>query len=101
MKSDLTIENEVATILKSASSSKIVLAVSGGIDSMVLLHLLKKFSTKFEVAHCNFNLRGEESEKDYLFVKKISLQNDIVFNGDKVRNTIICKAKRHIYSDGR
>ncbi len=91
MKSDLTIENEVATILKSASSSKIVLAVSGGIDSMVLLHLLKKFSTKFEVAHCNFNLRGEESEKDYLFVKKISLQNDIVFNGTKFETQSFAK----------
>jgi len=48
----------------------IVLAVSGGLDSMVLLHLLKQLECQIIVAHCNFNLRGEDSNADALFVEK-------------------------------
>lgn len=47
----------------------IIAAVSGGVDSMVMLHLLVEGGYKVEVAHCNFNLRGEESNADEAFVK--------------------------------
>ncbi len=47
---------------------KILLAVSGGIDSMVLLHLFHESGYKFGVVHCNFNLRGDESDNDEKFV---------------------------------
>ena len=47
----------------------ILLAISGGIDSMVLLHLFINSGLKFGVAHCNFQLRGEESDKDEEFVR--------------------------------
>ncbi|MFM2157015.1 MAG: tRNA lysidine(34) synthetase TilS [Bacteroidota bacterium] len=86
-----TIEQHFNEAIRKFVSSKILLAVSGGVDSMVLLHLLKKSSNNFEVAHCNFNLRGEESEKDYLFVKKSCLQYDIVFNGKKFDTTAFAK----------
>ncbi|HEX3006034.1 MAG TPA: tRNA lysidine(34) synthetase TilS [Bacteroidales bacterium] len=52
-----------------SSNDKILLTVSGGIDSMVMLHLFKQLGTTFGVAHCNFQLRGQESEEDALFVK--------------------------------
>jgi tRNA(Ile)-lysidine synthase len=38
-------------------NDRILLAISGGIDSMVMLDLFKKAEFIFEVAHCNFNLR--------------------------------------------
>ncbi len=50
-------------------SDKILLTVSGGIDSMVMLHLFRHLEVPFGVAHCNFQLRGEESDEDALFVK--------------------------------
>ena len=49
--------------------SKILAAVSGGIDSMVMLHLLHDAGVNPTVAHCNFGLRGDESNLDDVFVK--------------------------------
>jgi len=48
---------------------KILLAVSGGIDSMVLLHLFERSHFDYGIVHCNFNLRGSESDGDESFVK--------------------------------
>lgn len=50
------------------SSDKILLAVSGGMDSMVMLNLFKKANYPIAVAHCNFQLRGIEAEQDEQFV---------------------------------
>ena len=50
---------------------KLLLAVSGGIDSMVLVYLFKQLQFDFAVAHCNFQLRDNESNGDEDFVKSI------------------------------
>ncbi len=50
---------------------KLLLAVSGGIDSMVLVYLFKQLQFDFAVAHCNFQLRGNESKCDEDFVESI------------------------------
>ena len=48
----------------------ILLAVSGGVDSMVLMSLAREAGYRFAVAHCNFHLRGEESDGDELLVER-------------------------------
>lgn len=54
------------------NGEKLLLAVSGGLDSMVLLNLCKLANYNVTVAHCNFQLRGDASDADAAFVKKIS-----------------------------
>ncbi|WP_303917779.1 tRNA lysidine(34) synthetase TilS [Draconibacterium sediminis] len=49
---------------------KILLAISGGIDSMVLLHLFERSEFEYGIAHCNFRLRGDESDGDEAFVRE-------------------------------
>ena len=58
---------------------KLLIAVSGGVDSMVLCALLKKLNYPIAIAHCNFQLRGNESEEDEQFVAKYALSSDIPF----------------------
>ncbi len=59
------------------TTDKILLAVSGGVDSMVMLHLLKEGGYRIAVAHCNFQLRGGESDQDELFVGETCRQFNI------------------------
>ena len=50
-------------------SGRYILALSGGIDSMVLADMLLQAKAEFVLAHCNFHLRGEESDGDEKFVR--------------------------------
>ncbi len=50
---------------------KVVIALSGGADSVALLHILLALGYNCEAAHCNFHLRGEESDRDEAFVRDL------------------------------
>ncbi len=58
---------------------RILVAVSGGIDSMVLLHLLKKLGYEISIAHCNFKLRGKSSDRDEDFVRRQCILYELPF----------------------
>ncbi len=50
------------------NNHKVLLAVSGGIDSVVMMHLFRETSFSIHLAHCNFKLRSKESDEDEIFV---------------------------------
>ncbi len=55
----------------------LLIAVSGGLDSMVLLDLCRQLYNPIAVAHCNFQLRGDDADADEKLVKEICLQHKI------------------------
>ena len=71
--------NNIEKNFSSLLNNKFIVAVSGGVDSIVLLHLCRNLKLNFVVAHCNFKLRGKESEDDELFVKNLAEKYKIKF----------------------
>ncbi len=71
MRTDSIIQAVFQTIERNHLFSKnenILVALSGGVDSVVLTHILQTLRYTIAVAHCNFHLRGEESNRDEVFV---------------------------------
>ncbi|MDT8400429.1 MAG: tRNA lysidine(34) synthetase TilS [Bacteroidales bacterium] len=58
-------------------NDKILLAVSGGIDSVVMLDIFIRLRYNISVAHCNFQLRAKESDEDEKFVEKLCMANGL------------------------
>jgi tRNA(Ile)-lysidine synthase len=61
----------------------ILLAVSGGIDSVVMAHLFHQAKFRFAIAHCNFCLRNLESDEDEVFVRNLAQTFDVPFFSEK------------------
>jgi tRNA(Ile)-lysidine synthase len=57
----------------------VLLAVSAGRDSVLMARLFKAAGFRFGIAHCNFNLRGEESELDERFTEELADELDVPF----------------------
>ncbi len=68
MKSEF--EKHFNTAFNTYKNQTILVALSGGADSMALLNLLKTTGIKVKAAHCNFHLRGSESDADEQFVRQ-------------------------------
>jgi tRNA(Ile)-lysidine synthase len=67
------------------SDSRILLAVSGGIDSMVMTHLFISLKYETGIAHCNFSLRGDESDMDEEMVQLYAQKHNIPFYSKKFK----------------
>lgn len=65
------------------SSQQVLLAVSGGADSMLMLHLFVQNGFPVAVAHCNFGLRGKESDGDEQFVGDYCDLHNVAFHSKK------------------
>ena len=75
-------------------SDSLLVAVSGGIDSMFLLHYLISKNYKISVAHCNFDLRGDESEGDERFVKRFCKANSLKLHVKKFQTALYAGIER-------
>jgi tRNA(Ile)-lysidine synthase len=58
-------------------TKRFFLAISGGIDSMVMMHLFQQLNYRFAILHCNFQLRGKESDADLVFIQDYADSFDI------------------------
>ncbi|TXE10821.1 tRNA lysidine(34) synthetase TilS [Gelidibacter salicanalis] len=67
-----TFQKHLETNLNMLHDGKLLIAISGGLDSVVLTHLCKNLNLKVSLAHCNFNLRGDESDTDEAFVLQMA-----------------------------
>ena len=72
---------------------RILLAVSGGIDSMVMTHLFLQLGIEIGIAHCNFSLRARESDKDEEMVRKYAADHNIPFYFNRFETKAFAKKR--------
>jgi len=72
---------------------KILLAVSGGIDSVVMSELFHRAGLSFGIVHCNFGLRGKESDADEAFVEKLARKYEVPFFIKRFLTAKVAKGK--------
>ena len=73
---------------------KFLVAVSGGVDSMVLANLFIQNNLNFSIAHCNFDLRAEESNSDQEFILSWSRKNKINCYASKFNTKVFCEKSK-------
>ncbi len=60
--------------------TKVLVAVSGGMDSVLMAHLFRSAGYNFGIAHCNFMLRGDEANADQEFTRQLAAQLGVSFH---------------------
>ena len=91
---NISIKDKIHNDLIKFKSKKILLGHSAGLDSSVLANILYDFKIDFSIAHCNFQLRGKESEDDFKFVSKWSNENKIPFFCSKFSTKKYCQINK-------
>jgi tRNA(Ile)-lysidine synthase len=74
--------------------NRILLAVSGGIDSMVMAHLFHILDYEIGIAHCNFSLRAMESDKDEEMVRQYASELNIPFHTTRFETKVFAKKNK-------
>ena len=88
-------KNHISNTFPALKGKKILIACSGGLDSVVLSRLFKELNYDISLAHCNFSLRGKESDEDEKFVILLADKLSIpIFN--KKFNTKAYKIKHKL-----
>ena len=77
-----------------------LVAVSGGVDSMVLANLFIQNNLNFSIAHCNFGLRAKESNADQEFILSWSRKNKIKCYSSKFSTTAFCEKSKVSIQEG-
>lgn len=72
-----TIALTLAPHLEEAQTQGLFCALSGGADSVALLLVLQELGVPLTALHCNFHLRGEESDRDEAFVRRLCRERDV------------------------
>jgi len=75
----ISFDNYLRQKFELKKQTKIILTVSGGADSVVMLDLFAKSQYRCCIAHCNFHLRGNESDADEKFVEKLAVKYNYPF----------------------
>ncbi|MFH6770114.1 tRNA lysidine(34) synthetase TilS [Gaetbulibacter aquiaggeris] len=70
-------QNHIQNKFSFLETSRVLVAISGGMDSVVLANLCHQLNLNFALAHCNFNLRGSESDADEEFVLQLAETLDL------------------------
>jgi tRNA(Ile)-lysidine synthase len=78
------LEQHIAQFLGNDPTKHYFVACSGGVDSMVLVHILHKFGVRVSVLHVNYMLRGEDSERDQELVEEVCSQKGIIAHVKRV-----------------
>ena len=91
-------ENKIAEFIERErlfnKEDKLLVALSGGADSVALLMALKGLGYDLEAVHCNFHLRGEESERDALFCEELCRHINVPFHRKDFDTNIYAKTRK-------
>lgn len=77
-----------------STTEKVLLTVSGGIDSVLMCELFHKAGLNFGIAHCNFQLRAEESDEDETFVNTLAEKYNVPFHFIKFNTSLYAKKNK-------
>ncbi len=88
------ISNFIKTNALFDKNDKILVGVSGGMDSILLITLLQRLNYRFGIAHCNFSLRAEASDKDEKFVQQLATTMNVPFHSILFKTKNIAKERK-------
>lgn len=77
-----------------SSTEKVLLTLSGGIDSVLMCELFHKAGLNFGIAHCNFQLRAEESDDDETYVNTLAEKYNVPFHFIKFNTSVYAKKNK-------